>query len=303
MQLLPANRWILSRLQTLIQRVEKSLQNFELNDGAQALYEFTWLEFCDWYIEFSKLPLRAGGPDREQTVITLHRVLEQLLTLLHPFMPFVTEELWASLPWKRPANSPTRERDGLPEVETLMLQVWPKADAHFDAPDAERQIEAVKSIVEAIRTFRGENNISPKVEFAVKFATSSAPAAAFVKSIESDIRALARVSSLEAAQGAAGESETVIPVSNPPVELRISLEGLVNVDEEIDRVRKSMDKVHADIEFVRNKLSKESFISKAPPELVAKEREKEAGFVAKLAELEKAVERLARLGGGKSKKG
>ena len=101
----PQNRWILTRLQHTIRKVEAGLAEFQLNESAQSLYEFTWNEVCDWFIEFSKLPLRAGGKRREESIIVLHHTLETLFRLMPPLMPFVTEELWQSLPWKSVANT------------------------------------------------------------------------------------------------------------------------------------------------------------------------------------------------------
>ena len=155
--LLPLNRWILSQLQRVIEKVECSLERFELNLAAQALYEFTWHELCDWYIEFSKLPLRRGGEERTETLYTLRFVLEELLRLMHPFMPFVTEELWQSLPWKK--------LDSTKRLSTLMLQSFPKENLAFNDLKAETSLAALKRVIEAIRNFRGENNISSKVDF------------------------------------------------------------------------------------------------------------------------------------------
>jgi valyl-tRNA synthetase len=297
-ELLPQNRWILSRLQGVIAQVEKGLTNFELNESAQALYDFTWREFCDWYIEFAKLPLREDGPLRLQTVYTLRHVLEALLRLMHPFMPFVTEELWQSLPWKKAVTSHARELEGRPEIYTLMLQAFPSPIQAFQDDEAELTVGALKTLVETIRNFRGENSISPKVEFAVRYTTQSAPAHAFLKLYANDIKALARISSIErAAAGEASGVESVIPITHPPIELRIGLQGLVNVEEESKRIQKEIEKLNGDIEFIRNKLGKETFRAKAPPELVAKEEKRQQELVAKRTELEASLKRLAALAG------
>jgi valyl-tRNA synthetase len=288
-ELLPANRWILSRLQTLATDVERGLVNFELNESSQAIYEFTWHEFCDWYIEFSKISIRDGGAARYQTMLTLHHVLERLLRLAHPFIPFVTEELWQSLPWKSSA--------GEAKLVTLMLQQFPNPDSAFVDQEAEETIVALKSLVEAIRNFRGENNISPKVEFLVRYNPLNNAAGAFFEKYATEFKALTRVSGVERVAPGSSRSdvEAVIPVSAPAVELRIDLKGLVNVDEETKRLRKEIDRVNADVGFVRNKLSKESFVAKAPAELVAKERAREQEMVAKLGELQAALDRLMKL--------
>ncbi|MFL5812884.1 MAG: valine--tRNA ligase [Bdellovibrionia bacterium] len=298
--LLPQNRWIISRLQAVIPVVQKGLENFELNESAQALYDFTWGELCDWYIELSKLPFREGGEASRQSLFTLRYVLEQVLRLMHPFMPFVTEELWQSLPWKHPANTPARERDGKAPMMTLMFQSFPKVNPKFIDSEAEKSVAALQSVVMALRNFRGENNISPKVEFAVEYVPSTSAADAFLKLISSDIKALARITSLNRAEKASAEGaiESIIPISNPPVELKINLKGLVNVEEESKRLRKEIDKVNDDIAHIQRKLTQETFIAKAPRELVEKERKREAELTAKRTEIEAALARLQKLAGG-----
>jgi valyl-tRNA synthetase len=273
--LAPASRWILSRLQKTTRRVEQGLAQFELNEAAGALYEFTWKELCDWYIEFSKIPLKQGGKAREESVYVLGYVLERTLRLLHPIMPFVTEELWQSLPWKHAANTPARIAGGKPALMTLMFQRFPEADPLLEDDGAERTVAALQGVIEGIRTFRGENNVSPKVEFAVRFSTEDESVAGLIDRHRSELLTLARIQGLERVQGAQpGSVEAVLPLLHPKLELRIGLQGLVNVEEETKRLHKEMEKVRADLEFVRAKLTKESFISKAPPELVAKEKQK-----------------------------
>jgi valyl-tRNA synthetase len=228
-------------------------------------------------------------------------VLEQVLRLMHPFMPFVTEELWQSLPWKRPANTPARDRDGKDQIMTLMFQSYPKAVPAFVDAEAEKAIAALQSIIVALRNFRGENNISPKVEFAVEYVPSASSADAFLKLFAPDIKALARITSLERAASKAsaeGVIESIIPLANPPVELKINLKGLVNVEEESKRLRKEIEKVSDDIAFIQRKLSQETFIAKAPRELVEKERKREQELTAKRTELEGALARLQKLAGG-----
>jgi valyl-tRNA synthetase len=298
--LLPLNRWILSRLQAVTAEVERGFSEFELNHSAQALYEFAWNELCDWYIEFAKLPLRAGGAEREETVITLHHVLEKLLALLHPIMPFVTEELWGSLPWVEAATTPARDRAGREPVCTLMFQRFPESDARFVDAGAEETLAGLRAVVGAIRNFRGENNIPPRTEFEAFYQAQDAAAGRLLESFSAEIRTLARLSALvpraaNADKNTEGQPEAVVVLGNPALELRIPLRGLVDVEEEGKRLRKERERAQADLEFVRGKLCKESFMAKAPAELVRKERAREAELVAKVQELEAALERLVRL--------
>jgi valyl-tRNA synthetase len=283
--LLPQNRWILSRLQAATARVEKGFVDFELNESAQALYEFSWHECCDWYIELSKLPFREGGDAALQSLYTLHVVLETLMRLMHPIMPFVTEELWQSLPWRSQSKP------------TVMLQSFPVAQPKFVDQESEHTIAALKAVIEALRNFRGENNLSPKVEFPVRYRSGTAAADMFIKLHAADLQALSRVTKFEPVTDAGTDAfgEAVIPLTHPPIELRISLKGLVNVDEESKRLQKEIEKINEDIAFVQRKLSQETFLAKAPKELVDKEKKRESEFLAKRAELQGALGRLAKL--------
>ncbi|MBL7713838.1 MAG: valine--tRNA ligase [Bdellovibrionales bacterium] len=291
----PMHRWIISRLQSVTAEVEAGFAGFELNLSAQALYEFTWNELCDWYIEFSKLSLRRGGRDREETLYVLHYVLDGVLKLMHPIVPFVTEELWQSLPWTEPVQGKHRAAHGLPQIKTLMLQAFPEKNPALMDESAEETLKRLRAVIGAIRNFRGELNLSPKVEFAVNFMTPTAASASLMERYSTEICALARLSNLQPVMGAAAESESVIPLMDPLMELRIPLKGLINVEDETKRLKKEAERVEGDIAFIRNKLSKESFIAKAPAELVAKERAREAELMGSLKEISASIERLKKL--------
>lgn len=288
------NRWILSRLQKVTTTVEEGFKNFSLDQSANALYEFAWLEFCDWYIEFSKIPLRKQGKEREEAIIVLSYVLETLFKLLHPIMPFVTEELWSSLPWKKPSNSPARIRDKKPALETLMFHAFPTPISEFKDQKAEDETNRLKSVIEALRNFRGENNLSPKKEFAVSFVTRDPADKDFMERAKSDILQLGRITDLtQVAPGTSlGKFESVIPIESPAVDLKINLEGLVDVEEELKRLKKEISKVEEDLAHVQGKLSKESFVAKAPPALIEKTRAEEAAFLQKKKDLEAALKKL-----------
>ncbi len=296
-ELLVHHQWILSRLQSTIQTVEASLEKFELNVAAQALYQFTWHEFCDWYIELSKLALREGGERRVQTIYILRYVLGELLQLMHPFMPFVTEELWQSLPWRAAASHATRKQLGLPDLTTLMLQPFPQFHEKLTHPGAEQMIASIQSIVEAFRNFRGENNISPKVEFSVKYCPGSAEADAFLRAHSTQIQFMSRIGNLVSVTPGTPEvsGESMIRISHPPLEFRIQLQGLVNVDEEVKRVEKEIEKLNGDLAFIEGKLSQETFLSRAPAALVEKERARQGDLLSKKLEMEKVLGRLRSL--------
>lgn len=291
----PTNRWILSRLQTAIDSVESGFAGWEIDKAANAIYDFAWLEFCDWFIEFSKLPLRKGGKEREEAIITLHYALETMFKLMHPIMPFVTEELWSSLPWKKPANTPARSAQGKPPILVLAFHMFPARIEAFRDEAAELEMVRLKAVIEAIRNFRGENGLSPKKEFALHVYMKDAAAQEFFKKYQGDILQLARITEIkEIGKGeAASKFESVLPLANPSADLRISLEGLVDVEEEMKRLRKEIEKTKVDLAHVEGKLSKESFVAKAPKELIEKTKAEALAYHSKLAGFESALRKLA----------
>jgi valyl-tRNA synthetase len=286
------NRALLSSFERLKTGVEKGLENFELDESTRLLYEFTWKEYCDWSIEVSK-PLLRSTETRTETIYVLAYVLDGLLKLMHPFIPFVTEQLWQGFPLR------IEEKIG----KSLMLQPYPVVMEEWIDEAAEKEFQQMKNIIEAIRNFRGENNIAPKTTFKVRFSTQnssdsprsegmshsmvSLEAKKAALSLASSVCALARVECLEFTDEPIPEdgSESVIPISDPRIQLRIPLHGLINKEEEKKRIQKEIEKITKDRDMVKAKLEKPSFIEKAPRSLVEKER-------ARLAELEKMLSDL-----------
>ncbi|MBI2711714.1 MAG: class I tRNA ligase family protein [Bdellovibrio sp.] len=297
-ELLIQNRWILSRLQRVTDSVENGLQAFELNISTQAVYEFSWHEFCDWYIEFAKLPLREGGGNRLQTLYTLQFVLERLMRLMHPFMPFVTEELWQTLPWV-PEGAEVQHRTGGSSQKTLMLRKFPEFNKTWLHDESERVVDELREIIQSLRNFKGENNLSPKTEFDVFFRNESKSARLLIEKYCSLLGTLAKIKGFQPWVGEVREDETgpghaVILLTRPQLELRIPLEGLVDIEGEVKRLEKEIEKFSEELAFIRNKLSKESFVAKAPAALVEKERTREKELVAKTEELAASLKRLKR---------
>jgi valyl-tRNA synthetase len=307
-ELLPTHHWMIQRLEATVQKVDQSFEAFELNEAANALYEFGWLEFCDWGIEFSKIHLKEGASParRTETLIVMRYVLEEYLKALHPIMPFVTEELWQSLPGTEASNTPTRNRDGKPSIHTLMLQPY-SVEAYF--PEEKTSIQTVnrlRAVIEAIRNFRGENQLSPKKEFAVKVSAADSSLQAFFKEFSGDLKALSRVTDFQwiGSSEQPSESEAVIPLSplqmGMSVDLRIDVRGLVNFEEEKKRLQKEIEKCHADVAHSQAKLEKPSFVEKAPAALIQKEKDAMDAAIRKREELEAALVRISRIAGGSS---
>ncbi len=272
-----SNRWILSRFQTACETVTNGLENFELNESSRALYEFIWNEFCDWYIELSKVELRSNQDTQKETLETLYFILDHTLRLSHPFLPFVTEELWQSL-----------GKQGV-----LMLQPYPKKDPARVDKEAEKKISDLKSIVEAIRNFRGENNISSKIKFPVQYSSQNTKTVELILAFSDHITALTQIEGMVQASSTKTNLKTaalLLPELN--LELQIALEGLVDSKEETERLQKELRKLNEDLLFVQNKLKKESFVQKAPAALVQAEKEKEQTLSTKIKEMTAALDRL-----------
>ena len=273
-----ADRWIKSRLQSTIQDFETHLATYRFDLCAQTLYEFVWNEYCDWYLELAKPVLYSDNFDAAQkagTTDTLISVLDQMLRLLHPFMPFITEEIWQTV---RPLSSLTAD-DG-----DLLVQSFPEYSSDAIDTEAEQVIEWLKAVVVGIRTIRSENNIAPSKPLAVLFAKGDDSHREMAKSQHDYLCKLARLESIDwladdaeapaAATALAGDMEILIPMA-----------GLIDKTVELERLDKEIDKLSNDIKRLSGKLNNENFVSKAPEAVVAKER-------AKLEEAESALSKL-----------
>ncbi|GAB4280528.1 MAG: valine--tRNA ligase [Coriobacteriia bacterium] len=274
-----ADKWILSRLADLAARVDEGLTTYQFGETARALYEFFWSEFCDWYIELSKSRLAGSGEARQVVLRNLVFVLDRALRLLHPMMPFVTEEIWSRLP--------------LPEGEkadALMVAAWPTGLAGFRDEAAEASMRVLQEVITAIRAARARFKVPPgrKVDVVVKAPDSEAM---LLRAEESYLADLAGVGSLTVAEDATRPPHSSADVVSG-MEVYVPLEGLVDLEAERARIAKDAAKAEADLEKVRRKLSNEGFLSKAAPEVVEKERAKESELAETLARLRSQLEAL-----------
>ncbi len=282
----PLNKWILAELDRTIVTVDRGLEEFRLNESSQAVYDFVWGQYCDWYIEFSKELLGSAEHAARvgETQVCLMHVLEESLKLAHPFIPFITEEIYQHLP----------ERPGMKQGAPLMLQAFPVAAKQ----DGTRDIETVsvwKSAIDTLRAFRGENNIPPKARPKVSYEVLDAKVAdQFIAGVPF-IRALAQLESLAGETGYLRGNPTTGEIISTTAKFFIPLKGLVDVDGELKRVEKDKQATLADIEFTKAKLTKPTFIEKAPKELIDKEKDKLKALENKIGELDHALERLRKL--------
>jgi len=276
------DRWILHRLNETTRETNRALEEYRYNEAAMGLYQFTWSEFCDWYVELSKKDLYGDDPERKGTArYVLWRVLEHLLRLLHPFMPFITEEIWQALPGSKPAPS-------------IMLAPYPTPSDDCAFPAAAANMEKVMAVIGAIRNIRGEMEVPPSREIAVILSCASQESLTLMKHNEGAIISLARVADLAIGSALEQPEDASIQVAGD-VQIFVPLRGVVNVEEEEKRLAKEIAKIEKDMEFLAKKLENPSFVERAPADVVAKEREKLAEFTAKRQILEESLEKIRRL--------
>ena len=276
----PADRWIFSRLAGLVARVDEAYGNFEFGEITRELFSFFWNEFCDWYIEFSKARLNGSPEDLAACQRNLVFVLDQALRLLHPIMPFVTEEIYQQLPIDRT------------EAPYLIVAAWPDAEAlaqYVDA-DAERAIDMVCETVSAIRSTRARYGISPKTQLAVAVKAGEDDIAR-LEAQRGLIEGMGNVASLQMAADVEKPAESSVTLA-PGLEVYIVLSGLVDFEAERARLEKERAKLAADAAKLGKKLSNPGFLAKAAPEIVEKDRAKHAEMTDKLARVEAQLAEL-----------
>jgi valyl-tRNA synthetase len=253
-----ADRWIQSRLAATASRVREHLRRYRFNDAASTLYQFIWHEVCDWYLEMAKLSLyRAADPGRRlRAQHTLVTVLEASLRLLHPFMPFITEELWQRLPHRGPS---------------IMMAPYPRAGRGQRDPEAERQMALVTGTITAIRNIRGEMRLGPALVVDVTLRPTAAGGKTLAATADLvEALARARVTVDPDAVRRPGSALAIVDGT----ELHVTLAGLVDLAGERQRLDKEIGRVDETIGFLRGKLARPEFLERAPADIVQKERER-----------------------------
>jgi len=288
-ELSTADRWILSRMQDTVASIHESMQNYRLDLAAQAIYEFTWHEFCDWYLELSKTVLQSDETSDAQkrgTRRTLIDVLETILRMMHPLMPFITEEIWAQV----------APRIGI-EGETLMHRPFPEPDHALKDADAEAELDWVMRFILGIRQIRGEMDISPGKALPVLMEGAGADDLRFADANRLTLARVGRVESVTALQ----DDEDAPPAATALVgsmRLLVPMAGLIDVEAERARIGKQRDKVNAELEKAGAKLANENFVNNAPEAVVTQEKERVAAFEEQLEQLDEQLKRLEALKSG-----
>jgi len=282
-----ADRWILSRLAYLTDKVSTGIDSFEFGEVSRELYSFFWSEFCDWYIELAKSRLNGSPEERASVQAVLVFVLDNALRLLHPMMPYISEEIWQKLPANSAVSGATNGANGA----SLIVASWPDAAdfAELRDAEAERRIELLKAIVTAARSTRARYGLSPKEVLTAVVNTSDAETADTLAELASMISSVAKLNSLDAGVGRAKPANASATVA-AGLEVYIPLEGLVDFEAEAARLRKEHDKVAKDLARLDKKLANEGFLAKAAPEIIEKDRAKAADLREALAQLTAQLE-------------
>jgi valyl-tRNA synthetase len=271
------NRWIVSRLGDAVREIENAIESYRFNEAAGALYQFAWGTYCDWYLEFAK-PL-FQGKDAEaaaETRATAAWALGRILHLLHPMMPFITEELWENL---------TEGKAGM-----LIKADWPQPDASWRAPEAAAEMDWVVKLIESVRAVRSEMNVPAAAKIALTLKDASPEALRRIDTHRNLILTLARLESIAPQSGDVPKGAVQIVVEEAT--LILPLAGVIDIGQERARLQKEIGKVDGEIRKVAGKLGNQAFVAKAPPEVVEENRERLAEFEAAKAKLADALGRL-----------
>ena len=275
----PFDKWIWSRFEQTVKQFELNVSEYRFDLAAQTLYEFTWNQFCDWYLELSKPILNSDTATEEEkrgTRHTLINILEQLMRVLHPFMPFITDEIWQKI---KPLSSNQNES------ESIMQEAFPSFGNSLVDESAEGDIEWVKSFVIGIRNIRGEMDIAPSKRLPVFLDKLNAQDRSRLESTQDYLLMLAKLESIEvlsdtdkapaSATASVGEMEILIPMA-----------GLIDKDAELARLQKAADKLEKDVARTEGKLNNQNFVGKAPAQVIDKEK-------AKLAEAKMQLDKIS----------
>jgi len=273
------DQWIRGRLNRTIREVKKSLEDYKFNEATHALYQFIWHEFCDWYLELIKPYLYQDKDVRRKRITqqTLLKVLDATLRLLHPFMPFITEEIWQQLPLEK-------------EVSSIMVAPLPQPDKGFDDDQVADEMGLVIEIITALRNIRGEMNVPPGEQIDAILRPKEEEVERRLKRNQMFIQNLAKVKSLTIF-GEKGKPAYSAFAQVQDVEILVPMDRS-RMEEEVRRLQKEISKIEKDIAFVNRKLSNEQFLSKAPKEVVQEEKEKGFQYQTVRDKLEESLKKI-----------
>ncbi len=272
-----ADEWILHRLNETIERVDVQFSKYDFGEAGRAIYDFAWDDFCDWYIELSKLALYGDRDERKRVAQSvLLYVLDQLLRLLHPFIPFVTEEIWQALPV---------------QGDALIIADWPSVNKGFERPDAVRKMAVVMDAIRAVRNMRAEMNVAPSKAITMVVKVHGDESLHLFESVKHYVSRFCQAAQLTIGMEQDPPSHCVCAVVTG-AELYVPLADLIDIGAERERLTKEKDRLESEVNRVVKKLENPQFIKKAPAAIVAEEQKKAADYQEKLT---RVVERIASL--------
>ncbi|AGC46234.1 valyl-tRNA synthetase [Myxococcus stipitatus DSM 14675] len=275
-----ADRWILSRLQRATRDAQASLETYSFAEAASTLYQFLWAELCDWYIELAKPALYGDDPAAKDTTrAVLVYALDRVLRLMHPFMPFITEEIWQKLPMSRP-------------TESIMIASYPEPDLALLDESAESEMAPVIAAIEGLRTIRGESNLSPATKLKAVVQSPDARTRELLERWRGYLLPLAGLSEVQVGPPGAKPPQAAAFVATN-LEIYVPLAGLIDLDAERDRLRKEIARSEQEAASVLRKLENPNFVAKAPPDVVEKDRARVAELKERKAKLEDHLQRIA----------
>lgn len=276
-----ADKWILSRLQDTVKDVTGLLERFELGEAGRAIYDFIWSEVCDWYIEIAKPRLynKEAAAERATAQYVLATVLVSAMKLLHPYMPFITEEIYQCLPH---------------EAESIMISKWPVADESLIDPEAERGMNAIMDSIKAIRNMRAEVNANPGKKIPAIMLVSE-DLREVVAHNDSYIKLLGGIDNLELRPLNGEKPENAMAAVVTGIEVYLPLAGLIDVEKETQRLSKELAAMEKDLQRAGGKLNNAGFLAKAPEDVIAKERAKYEELSGKIEAVKKRMAYLAEL--------
>jgi valyl-tRNA synthetase len=273
------DRWILSRYNSVIKNVTDALNSYRFNDSAQILYEFVWHEYCDWYLELIKIRIynKEDIEGRKIAQYIAWHVLDGILKLLHPMMPFITEEIWQHLP-----------HDG----ESIMIAPWPKESSDKIDEKSETDMVIVMDVIRAVRNILSEMNVPPSSKAEILIQTTDNEIKTLLGEYSNYIYKLANASNVIIESNIQKPESSATVVISGGIEVYIPLAELIDIEKEKDRLRKNLDKAISDLDRIDKRLANEEFTSKAPENIVAKERERKAEIEALKVKLQENLKMI-----------
>ena len=288
------DKWILSKLNSVIPEITENMERYELGVAAQKVYDFIWDSYCDWYIELTKTRLQGEDEDskvRAQQVLCY--VLTQILKLLHPFMPFITEEIWQALPHVEVSGGHLdgdQAKQPYKSGDYLMLQQWPEHHANLDFPEEEKAMELIMDAIRAIRARRAEMNVPPSRK--AQLTVSTLEQAVFHQGTPF-LKRLAYASDVKVVEATdTVDTQGMVTIATHAARLYLPLAELVDLEKEKARIQKELDKNRKELDKLETKLNNPGFVNKAPAQVVEAERERANKLKALLVKLEESAAAL-----------